>query len=340
MTSPHISVIVPVYNGGENFHQCLSSLLRTSPASDEILVVSDASTDGSDDYAESLGLKVLRLSKRSGPAYARNQGAQAAQGELLFFVDADVMVYPDTIGKVLAAFKGEPDLAALIGSYDDTPAAPYFLAQYKNLLHHYVHQTGLEEASTFWGACGAIRRDIFMATGGFDATQYPEPSIEDIELGYRLRAAGFRIRLYKDIQVKHLKRWTVYSLIHTDFFRRALPWSALIVRARQFNNDLNLQQSSRLSVVLSYLMPISAALALLWKPFVTVTLFAVLAFLWLNAPIYQFFRKKRGIGFMVRAIGWHWLYYLYSGLAFALTLLQLFIRKPAPPVRLASLPDQ
>ncbi len=50
----------------------------------------------------------------------------------------------------------EPDLAAVFGSYDDEPAAPNFLSQYKNLFHHFVHQQGSAEASTFWSGCGAI----------------------------------------------------------------------------------------------------------------------------------------------------------------------------------------
>jgi cellulose synthase/poly-beta-1,6-N-acetylglucosamine synthase-like glycosyltransferase len=82
---------------------------------------------------------------------------------VLFFVDADVMVSPDAIERVLGYFHREPEIDALFGSYDDQPAEPNFLSQYRNLLHHYVHQCGREEASTFWGACGAIRRDVFLA---------------------------------------------------------------------------------------------------------------------------------------------------------------------------------
>lgn len=121
-------------------------------------------------------------------------------------------------------FSRELDLAALIGSYDDAPGATNFLSQYRNLLHHYVHQTGNEEASTFWGACGAVRREVFLAMGGFDES-YRQASIEDIELGYRLKRAGLKILLCKALQVKHLKRWEAGSLLKADFCYRALPWT-------------------------------------------------------------------------------------------------------------------
>lgn len=74
---------------------------------------------------------------------------------------------------------------ALIGSYDDDPKSPDFISQYRNLMHCSVHQTGRSEASTFWSGCGAIRREVFLESGGFDET-YVRPAIEDIELGYRL----------------------------------------------------------------------------------------------------------------------------------------------------------
>lgn len=257
-----VSVIIPVHNGGDSFRRCLSSLAKTTPPPSEIIVVADGDTDGSWLLAKEFNAKVLRINARGGPAQARNLGAKAAQGDILFFVDADVVVYPDTISQVASTFSREPDLAALIGSYDDAPGATNFLSQYRNLLHHYVHQTGCEEASTFWGACGAIRRQVFLSLGGFDES-YRQPSIEDIELGYRLKQAGYRIRLCKDLQVKHLKRWEMGSLLKADFFYRALPWTELILRDRQLINDLNLQVSSRVSVMLVFGL-LSALVAAWW----------------------------------------------------------------------------
>ncbi|HYW20665.1 MAG TPA: glycosyltransferase [Nodularia sp. (in: cyanobacteria)] len=204
-TQLSISVIIPVHNGGENFRQCLSSIGASISQPTEVIVVADGDRE-SGQVAADWGAKVINVEDKGGPAQARNLGGAAAQAEILFFVDADVAIAPDTINRLRLAFAEDANLGAVIGSYDDAPGASNFLSQYKNLFHHYTHQNASEDAFTFWGACGAIRRDIFLAIGGFDAS-YRRPCVEDIELGYRLKAAGYKIRLDKALQVKHLKRW-------------------------------------------------------------------------------------------------------------------------------------
>ncbi|NJK38552.1 MAG: glycosyltransferase family 2 protein [Oscillatoriales cyanobacterium SM2_3_0] len=320
-----LSVVIPVYNGGEKFNRCLQSLTQSTLMPMELIVVADGDTDGSREMAKQFGAKVICFPEPGGPARARNRGAQAAKGDIVFFIDADVEVHPDTIDQVATAFVEDPELTALIGSYDDQPGANNFLSQYRNLLHHYTHQISNHQASTFWGACGAIRREVFLSIGGFDE-KYRLPCIEDIELGYRLKRGGHCIDLRKDIQVKHLKEWRPISMVKADFFYRALPWTALLLRDLQFNNDLNLQYSSRLSVVLVY----GAICALILATLVPESLMLVLIFaavlLSLNAPVYRFFYTKRGLFFTARTIPWHWLYYFYSGLAFAVGLVRHWLQ--------------
>ncbi len=94
-SKPTVSVIIPVHNGGEKFRRCLSSLADCTPAPKEIIVVADGDSDGSWRLAEEQGLQVLRIPTPGGPAGARNVGARAAQGEILLFTDADVMVPVD-----------------------------------------------------------------------------------------------------------------------------------------------------------------------------------------------------------------------------------------------------
>lgn len=311
------SIIIPVHNGGGSFRQCLSSLMEAVSNETEVIVVADGYSDGSWRVAEEFGTKVLLIPECGGPAKARNLGAKSASGDILFFVDADVTIYPDTISKVANIFATNPDLAATIGSYDDAPGESNFLSQYKNLFHHYTHQKASSEGFTFWGACGAIRREVFLSLGGFDEG-YRYPSVEDIEFGYRARKAGYKINLCKDLQVKHLKRWGVISLLRAEFFYRALPWTELILRERQLKNDLNLGVTSRLSVILVYLLLGVLVGTFWWSGFFAIAVFLGCLLLTINFPVYRFFLEKRGFWFTLRVIPWHWFYFLYGGLGFAI----------------------
>jgi len=245
-----ISVIIPNYNGSGTLRQCLEAVKASNYKEYECIVVDDASTDNSVKIAKGLAIQVIELSGGpSGPAHARNLGAQTASGDIIFFVDADVVIYPDTLQKIVFSFTGSSELVAVFGSYDDQPGDGNFLSQYKNLFHHFVHQQASENSNSFWSGCGAIRRDIFLEFGGFDTLKYPRPSIEDIELGRRLVVKGYKILINKMLQVKHLKRWTLSNLVKTDIFDRGIPWTQLVIADRKIPNDLNLESSQRWSAL-------------------------------------------------------------------------------------------
>jgi glycosyltransferase involved in cell wall biosynthesis len=249
---PLISVIVPVRNSPDQLRQCLERLFASTYPRFEVIVVDDASTDGmTAKVADHLGARLLCLEENVGPARARNRGAALARGEILFFLDADVCAYPETLQQVADSFAQDPGLDAVFGSYDALPDAGNVVSMYRNLFHHFVHQDSHEQATTFWSGCGAIRKKVFEKMNGFSAS-YGRPSIEDIELGRRLHKAGHRIRLNKAIQVTHLKRWSLWSMIKTDVMDRGIPWTELVLREGSMPNDLNLKYSQRISVILAY----------------------------------------------------------------------------------------
>jgi glycosyltransferase involved in cell wall biosynthesis len=250
-----ISVVIPVHNGHTTLARCLQTVAASDYPDYEIIVVDDCSTDDTPAIARQFGARVLTLSgKPFGPAYARNRGVEISVGKIILFVDADITIPRDTLSKVATGFNSHPEHAAMFGSYDQDPSEYEFLSQYKNLIHHFVHQQAKQEAGTFWTGCGAIRRSVFLEIGGFNSDRYPQPSIEDIELGSRLRSSGHRIYLNKEIQVKHLKRWTLKGWVKTDILGRAVPWTRLILSQRHLPNDLNLTKSHRLSALLTVLM--------------------------------------------------------------------------------------
>jgi glycosyltransferase involved in cell wall biosynthesis len=263
MSHLRVSVVIPVYNGGEDLRKCMQAISESSYRAHECILVDDASTDGmADEVAEAHGARVIHLKKQSGPGVARNAGVNEATGDVIFFVDADVLLHPDSLAIAVRTLESEPDTAAVFGSYDDEPSHPSFFSQYRNLFHHWVHQTAGKEASTFWTGCGAIRREIFLAMGGFD-TNYRRPSIEDIELGSRMYRSGYRIRLDKALLCKHMKQWKFWDLVSTDIFQRGIPWMVLLLHNRDAPSDLNLSNNSRIATVLAGLLVISLVALLL-----------------------------------------------------------------------------
>ncbi len=320
-----LSVIIPVYNGARFLDRCLESLGQSRFRDYECIVVDDHSSDGSRAVATRHGATVLALDQNGGPGRARNRGAERARGDLLLFLDADVCVHPETLAQVDAYFRDHAEVDAVMGSYDDTPADPGFVSQYKNLLHHFVHHTSRTRAWTFWAGCGAVRRQVFHEAGGFDET-YTRPCIEDIELGFRLCRAGHRIDLDPTIQVTHLKRWTLWSLLRSDLFDRGIPWFRLILRDRTMPADLNVTRAQRASVALVFALLVLCA-ASLAQPYVLARLalspFQLLllasgaagALVYLNLDVYRFFARKRGVLFATETVPLHWLYYAYCGVA-------------------------
>lgn len=273
---PQISVIIPVFNGGEDLALCLQGVYSSHDVNFECIVVDDASTDGrAAELAKRFGARLIRQPSQQGPARARNAGAEQARADLLFFTDADVVLHSRALAKACETLAAQPELCAVFGSYDDNPGHPSFLSRYRNLYHHMTHQLGKRDASTFWSGCGAIRRAVFERMGGFNV-DYAQPSIEDIELGYRLRAEGCRIQLDPDMQGQHLKEWTFAGMLRTDIFQRGVPWVLLLQRFPNAPPDLNLNWKSRISALLASLLLICVLGLLVTRPAATLPFFALL----------------------------------------------------------------
>ncbi|MFH1812412.1 MAG: glycosyltransferase family 2 protein [Pseudomonadota bacterium] len=328
---PHLSVIVPVHAGGQNLDLCLRHLNRCDPAPDEVIVVLDGGRDDDRRIAEAHGAVVVEQRPRRGPAAARNLGAGHAHGRVLFFVDADVALHPDAIGRVLARFKSPGEVAAVFGSYDDQPTARNFLSQYRNLLHHYVHQHSQPVSASFWAACGAIQREVFLDLGGFDE-RYTRPSIEDIELGDRLHGAELSVLLDPVLLCTHLKRWTVRSLLHTDLFDRAVPWTRLMLERGWAAEDLALARRQKLALITTCLGTLGLVLTPLAPGLAGTGPLFLGCNLWVQRDLLRFFSRQRGAAFAVACVPWLWLYDLYSalglGLGFGLHVVQRGSHRP------------
>jgi hypothetical protein len=321
-----LSVIVPVLNGAAMLRLCLGSLVASDlPRSRwELIVVDDASADDSAVVAGSYADRVLALQgKPWGPAHARNRGAEVACGRSLLFVDADVRPHSDALRLINELFEQQPDLGAVFGAYDAAPPARGLISQYRNLLHHYVHTREGGDAETFWAGLGAVRAEVFRKAGGFDAQRYPRPQIEDVELGNRIRAFGYRIILRPDIQGTHLKQWTLRGMIVTDVRDRGIPWMRLLRQRPALSGTLNLRPAEKGYTALAALASVSLLAALLslnpsWLVAAVVGFGIILGG---NVPLLAWFARERGWWFALRIIPLRLLYYVLNVVSVVLGLL-------------------
>ncbi|MFM9976703.1 MAG: glycosyltransferase family 2 protein [Sphingomonadaceae bacterium] len=324
-----VTVIIPAYNAEATLAACLEAIACSDRAPDEIIVFDDSSTDTTDAVATRFGARVINGSRGPrGPAFGRNAAARTAQSQTLVFVDADVVVAPEAIGRLERALI-DGAASAAFGSYDDRPRSRRVAAFYYNLRHHWVHQRGRDEAFTFWSGLGAVDRDVFLLNGGFDPA-YDKPSIEDVEFGIRIIEGGHRIRLVKDAQGSHCKDWTLRQLWHTDIVRRAIPWATLIRQGRGSADDLNISISERLTAVAAHLLWFFALAALVAPVFLLLSVTALMTYIWLNRNFHLFLLRKLPWTKAVGAIGLHWCYHLYASVTYAV------VRLMPEPVRHAS----
>ncbi|MCP5023141.1 MAG: glycosyltransferase [bacterium] len=310
-----LSVIIPVLNGESLLRESLPPLLPTS-APREVIVIDDGSTDGSASLARQLGACVIPSGGHAlGPAAARNLGAQHASGDILLFVDADVVIDSSVPERILLKFEDD-SVGAIFGSYDATPRERNYASLYMNLRHHHGHREPSDNASTFWTGLGAVRREAFSAIGGFDTARFPLPSVEDVDLGQRLVASGSHIHRDPSLRGTHLKRWSWKGVIHTDIFRRAIPWSKMMLANPGKFTDLNVGKYEQLKALLAGVWFVTMGLALIGvvPPGIPIAGFALI--LLANRSLGLIFMKAAGVSFAVAGVAFHQIHFLYSGLAY------------------------
>jgi glycosyltransferase involved in cell wall biosynthesis len=303
-----IGVIIPARNAAWCLSQCLVGLLEAGFAAGDCIVVDDGSRDETGHVAERFGISLIRLDESGGAAAARNTGvaAQAADVDVILFVDADVVAHPDVRKRVLAHFTEEPDLDALFGSYDDAPAHRGLVSQYRNLLHHYVHTHATRHPASFWTGLGAVRRATWLRVGGFDPAQR---MMEDIEFGRRLARGGGKIRLDPQLQGKHLKAWSLVAMIRMDLFDRAIPWSRLMLRDGNLSGELNLSQEHRASALLAALTVAAFLASAFDLRALAVAAMALGAFLIINFDLLRLIARRSGLAGVIAAVPLHMLHY-------------------------------
>ncbi len=214
LTPPFVSVIVTARNEGEAMGDCLASLTRLDYPADrhELLVVDNASTDGTDEIIRAFPVTYL-FEPRLGVCWARNRGIDASRGEVLAFTDPDCVVSTGWLRGLARPFR-DSGVGAVAGGI--MPYPPGTLPE----LHASRRRSHTQERSLAHPVRPyamtpnvAFRREVFDRVGQFD-TRFPGGGWEDADLSWRLQAeTSFVIEHAPDAVVLHRYRDT-----YTKFF--------------------------------------------------------------------------------------------------------------------------
>lgn len=196
-SSVAITVVIPTHNRSDALTETLSQLSKQSfNKSWEAVVVNNRSTDDTDDVVRRQNFPVsLKLVHEDvpGPAAARNTGAAAARGDFLLFIDNDILVEPDFVGRhydALVAHRGSWIVGQVV-NLPEQQRTPF--GRYRKHLYPFINpEVEASEAPGVWGANLSLPRTDLERLGGFDET-FAEASVEDLDLGIRARQIGIKI---------------------------------------------------------------------------------------------------------------------------------------------------
>ena len=207
------AVVIPNWNGRNWLEPCLGSLAEQTMAPAEVIVVDNGSTDGSLELLRERGVRTIELGRNTGFAHACNRGIEAADTELVALVNTDVVLAPDWLERMTAALESEPEAASAACKMVDL-RDPRLIWDAGDFLRRdgAAEQRGrgerddgrFDEPGEAGAACAGAalyRRAAVLEVGGFDERFFAY--LEDVDLGVRLRLAGWRCRYEPRAVARH-----------------------------------------------------------------------------------------------------------------------------------------
>lgn len=320
MSDAKITIVIPVHNATKTLQECLSAVYRSNHPIHEVIVVDDCSTDESVQIASRFPCKVVKLESNVGAATARNRGAEAATGDVICFVDSDVVLPENALSIVSESFNSS-DVSGVVGLLSNRIRYKNLCSRYKNSYMHYTYMRLPADVAVFYTSIASIKKDVFKACGEFDEN-YRSASIEDLEFGQRVVSRGYRLCLNKSLQVEHIRHYSLRELLKTGI-KRTAGIIKIRLRARTIDpgirnaecgvrhlehdkkreNYVTSPRSFMLGIALAYLSLISLAIGALTKtmPLLVLAPVLYLLILCLNFPFLNFLRKSYGWLFFAKS---------------------------------------
>jgi glycosyltransferase involved in cell wall biosynthesis len=232
--TPLISIIIPNRNGEATIGLCLEAVYRSDYTRFEVIVVDDDSEDRSVAEIERFPCRLVRLDRHSGASGARNAGAKASRGEILFFTDADCLLQADTLAIAAAAFARYGPDVIVGGTYTPDPYDADFFSRFQSLFVNYSETKHIDTADYAAGHALVIASETFRLSGGF--AEGFLPVAEDVEFSHRLRRAGHRIIVEPRLRVRHIFGFSLYRSLRNAVFK-SMYWTVYSIRNRDVLAD-------------------------------------------------------------------------------------------------------
>ena len=236
-----LSIIIPFYNSVKTIDRCLSSVFKSNFKNYEVIAVSDNSNDGSKEIAKKYSCKLINLKKNFGAATARNIGAKKAKGDILVFLDSDVIIKRNALGIINKIFR-DKKVNLIQGIYSHKPNYKKFTTQYlQSQICYYLFSEDKKFTESLCSCFVSIRRKVFLEVNGFDQI-FKSSNSEDEDLGYRLIERGYVIPIDRRLSVIHdidigLFDFTKRSLkMHFGEIKLYLRKKKIIKKINQGNN--------------------------------------------------------------------------------------------------------
>ena len=294
MSKPLVSVIIPNYNYANSLGACIDAALAQTYSPLEVIVVDDHSTDHSMEVArQRRNITLLQTPQNSGVAVARNTGAAAASGEILFFVDSDVALRYDAVAKAIAQLEVDDTLGAVCGIYDDEPLIDDSVVEQCRVLQAYAwRMDSLGEVSFLFSSLTAIPRRVFDAVGPFNPRLR---QTEEVDYGERM-SRDFRILVTPTVRGRHDDDDKLFPLLR-KLFRRARLRVPLFARRRRFAKgfETGTRSFAALAAPLAVATLPLALISPLWLGLPVALLAGMIAG---DAAMYGYVLRRRGPGFL------------------------------------------
>jgi GT2 family glycosyltransferase len=299
-----VSVIIPCYNAEKTLRACLRSAFAQSYPSIEIVVVDDRSSDRSRAIAREFRCALIERPRNEGVSAARNAGAAASRGAVLFFLDSDVALNPDAVMNAVRVLRDHPGCGCVYGVYaaeplvDDGPVETY-----RTLHLHHVLARAAGQTATAVFALAAVPRQVFETVGPFNENLR---SAEDDEYSERLLAHRYHIRLTRTVVGRHDEADRLLPLLAEQFRRAQLLW--LSARNRLRRSSLRVTRASSLLAAGLAVATVPLASVQAWLPVVPIAFLVIFACT--DLPLSRFVLREKGARFLVFFTAVHFLVHL------------------------------